>query len=246
MLARFRAEEAARLHLVLMLSLTFSTGVVDAVGFLALDRVFVGNMTGNVVILGMGAVGAEDLPVLGPTLALVGFLLGAAIGGRALRSASRVWSARISSLLLAAGAVSIVVGLVLVVASDLSHEATIALSSSLAVALGMQAAAARHLAVKDVTTVVVTSTLTGLAADSRFGNGSGSGTGRRTCAVVLLLTGAVCGGVAALTVPGVGLLASGAICLVVAALGEAHARAARPRGADRRAPKLTSVGRHGS
>ena len=32
--------------------------------------------------------------------------------------------------------------------------------------MGLQAATARHLSVKDVTTVVVTSTLTGLAADS--------------------------------------------------------------------------------
>jgi len=45
--------------------LTFVTGIVDAVGFLALDRVFTGNMTGNIVILGMGVAGADDLPVLG-------------------------------------------------------------------------------------------------------------------------------------------------------------------------------------
>jgi hypothetical protein len=36
-----------------MLALTFTTGIVDAVGYLGLDRVFTANMTGNVVILGM-------------------------------------------------------------------------------------------------------------------------------------------------------------------------------------------------
>ena len=56
-----------RRHLVLMLALTFTTGIVDAVGYLGLDRVFTANMTGNVVILGMAVVGAEDLPVLGPS-----------------------------------------------------------------------------------------------------------------------------------------------------------------------------------
>ncbi|XTR51741.1 DUF1275 family protein [Pseudarthrobacter sp. So.54] len=56
----------ARLHLVLMLMLTFSTGVVDAVGYLGLDRVFTGNMTGNVVLLGMAVVGGTGLPVLRP------------------------------------------------------------------------------------------------------------------------------------------------------------------------------------
>ncbi|MGQ4427380.1 DUF1275 family protein, partial [Streptomyces violaceoruber] len=40
-----------------MLALTFATGVVDAVGYLRLDQVFAGNMTGNVVILGMAATG---------------------------------------------------------------------------------------------------------------------------------------------------------------------------------------------
>src|SRR5690606_36157903 len=58
-----------RLHLVLMLALTFSTGIADAVGYLGLDRVFTGNMTGNVVILGMALAGADGLPVAGPLLA---------------------------------------------------------------------------------------------------------------------------------------------------------------------------------
>ncbi len=67
----------------LMLALTFSTGIVDAVGYLGLDRVFTGNMTGNVVILGMALVGGDDLPVVGPVIALVAFFVGAMIGGRA-------------------------------------------------------------------------------------------------------------------------------------------------------------------
>jgi hypothetical protein len=48
-----------------MIALTVVTGVVDAVGFRGLDRVFTGNMTGNIVILGMGVAGADELPVLG-------------------------------------------------------------------------------------------------------------------------------------------------------------------------------------
>ena len=64
----------ARRHLVLMLALTFTTGIVDAVGYLGLDRVFTANMTGNVVILGMALAGADDLPVLGPAHRAGGFL----------------------------------------------------------------------------------------------------------------------------------------------------------------------------
>ena len=50
-------------------ALTFATGMLDAVGYLGLDRVFTGNMTGNVVILAMALTGADGLPVVGPLLA---------------------------------------------------------------------------------------------------------------------------------------------------------------------------------
>ena len=83
---------AKKWHLALMLVLTFSTGIVDAVGYLGLDRVFTANMTGNVVILGMALTGAEDLPIVGPVLALLGFLAGAAVVGRVLRRSATGWT----------------------------------------------------------------------------------------------------------------------------------------------------------
>ena len=49
--------DTARTQLWLMMALTFVTGVVDAVGYLGLDKVFTGNMTGNIVILAMGLAG---------------------------------------------------------------------------------------------------------------------------------------------------------------------------------------------
>ena len=66
-----------------MVALTFATGMLDAVGYLGLDRVFTGNMTGNVVILGMGLAAAGGLPVAGPLAALGGYVCGAAVVGRA-------------------------------------------------------------------------------------------------------------------------------------------------------------------
>ena len=79
MLKRLKSAEQARLHLILMLVLTFSTGVIDAVGYLGLDRVFTGNMTGNVVILGVALItskGAHGVPgsaivILAATLAAI-------------------------------------------------------------------------------------------------------------------------------------------------------------------------------
>src|ERR671936_2116975 len=64
-----------------LLVLTFTTGLVDAVSYLGLGRVFTANMTGNVVLLGFGIAGSGGLPVVAPLVSLGAFLLGASAGG---------------------------------------------------------------------------------------------------------------------------------------------------------------------
>src|SRR3954464_3570827 len=64
-----------------LLALTFSTGLVDAVSYLGLGRVFTANMTGNVVLLGFGIAGSGGLPVVAPLVSLASFLAGSAAGG---------------------------------------------------------------------------------------------------------------------------------------------------------------------
>ena len=212
-------------HLGLMLALTFSTGVIDAVGYLGLDRVFTGNMTGNIVILGMALVGAEDLPVLGPLLALAGFMAGAALGGRVLKRAAPGWTRRTTVLLSIVAGVMLVVGIFLFfVEQDLSHSLTVSITTVLGAAMGIQASTARFIAVKDVTTVVVTSTITGLAADSVLGSGNGGGSARRISAVLLILAGAAAGAGLLSWRLGAGLILSAVITLVVTVLGAVHAR----------------------
>jgi uncharacterized membrane protein YoaK (UPF0700 family) len=185
---------ADRRHLALMLVLTFTTGINDAVGYLGLDKVFTGNMTGNVVVLGMGLAGASGLPVLGPALALLGFMVGAAAGGRALKGVSEAWGSRTGGLFGIVSALMLSLGVVLAVAGKHpSHPVAVTVTTVAAVAMGLQAATARQVAVKDVTTVVVTSTITGLAADSPFGNGSSTAWRRRAGAIVLILAGALLG-----------------------------------------------------
>jgi uncharacterized membrane protein YoaK (UPF0700 family) len=176
-----------------MLALTFSTGVVDAVGYLGLDRVFTGNMTGNVVILGMALVGGDDLPVVGPVIALAGFFLGAVLAGRVLRAGPASWNRRTTAVFAGVGGMMSVVCAVLIVDEQPPHRVALAITGLLGAAMGMQAGAARRLAVKDVTTVVVTSTITGLAADSRLAGGPGADWQRRSGAVVLILLGAAAG-----------------------------------------------------
>src|SRR5690349_1607735 len=65
----------------LLLVLTVSTGVVDAVSILALGRVFIANMTGNVVFIGFALAGAPGFSLVAALLALAGFLAGAGLGG---------------------------------------------------------------------------------------------------------------------------------------------------------------------
>jgi uncharacterized membrane protein YoaK (UPF0700 family) len=70
----------------------------------------------------------------------------------------------------------------------------------LALAMGAQNATARRLAVPDLTTTVLTLTLTGVAADSRLARGSGGRPGRRLIAVSAMLAGAVVGALLVLRV----------------------------------------------
>jgi hypothetical protein len=95
--------------------------------------------------------------------------------------------------------------------------------------MGVQAATARYIAVKDVTTVVVTSVLTGLAADSRLGTGAGSGSGttRRIVVVAILLAGAAVGAALLQWHLAAGVLLAGVIIAAVTVAGWVHP-ASRP------------------
>jgi uncharacterized membrane protein YoaK (UPF0700 family) len=65
----------------------------------------------------------------------------------------------------------------------------------LAFAMGLQNATARRLGVADLTTTVLTLTVTGLAADSRLAGGTHPNTGRRLAAIAAMFVGAFVGAV---------------------------------------------------
>jgi uncharacterized membrane protein YoaK (UPF0700 family) len=177
----------------LLLLLTVLAGVVDAVSILKLGRVFVANMTGNIVFVGFGLAGAPGFVLSASLFALAGFLAGATLGGA---MGSRLRHDR--ALLLRAGAslelVAMAGSLVLaaVVGPHLDRAAMDVLAAASALAMGVQTAVVRRLAVGDITTTVLTMTLTGLAADMRAGN-RGSAFHRRVLAIVCMVVGAVCG-----------------------------------------------------
>jgi uncharacterized membrane protein YoaK (UPF0700 family) len=215
------------LHLGLMLALTFSTGIVDAVGYLGLDKVFAGNMTGNVVILGMALAGADDLPWVGPLLALFAFMLGAAVGGRVLRPVKAGWTTRTTWTFLVVGIIMAGLAVALFILNGKPPQPwELVVTVFLAAAMGLQAATARHIAVKDVTTVVVTSTITGFAADSRLAGGKGQPWFRRGAAIVLIAVGAGVGALLLMIHIGWGVAAAAIVTLAAALLGHiaAHAK----------------------
>ena len=67
---------------LLLVLLTMVSGLLDAVSYLRLDHVFVANMTGNIVFLGLAAADARELSIAGTLAAIAGFVAGALAGGR--------------------------------------------------------------------------------------------------------------------------------------------------------------------
>jgi uncharacterized membrane protein YoaK (UPF0700 family) len=197
--------------------LTFTTGLIDAVSYLGLGHVFTANMTGNVVLLGFGIAGSGGLPVVAPLISLGAFLLGAGWGGvLAARLADRHprhlgWALAIEVSLIAAA-------VVVAAAIDIRPNAVSgdALITMLALAMGVRNATVRRVAVPDLTTTVLTMTLTGLAADSPLFGGAGKGTTRRTAAVLAMLAGALAGALMLKTSLILPLAAAAALALVTA------------------------------
>jgi uncharacterized membrane protein YoaK (UPF0700 family) len=149
----------------LLLALTVVTGVVDAVSILRLGRVFVANMTGNVVFSGFALVGAPGFSLSASLAALAGFLVGALGGGWLTGRLGHdrgllLRAAAAAELVLVAGALALTAALPGAAARD-------GIAALLALAMGIQNAMARRLAVPDLTTTVLTMTLTGIAADVR-------------------------------------------------------------------------------
>lgn len=183
----------------LMLVLTLVTGLVDAFSYLVLGHVFVANMTGNVVFAGFSLAGAPEFSLGASLAALAAFAAGALIGGRAVHRA-RTHRGRMLRLALITQSALVLAAYVLaqVIAGAYSGGARYALIALLGLGMGVQNATARALAVPDLTTTVLTLTITGMASDSRAAGGSGSKAGRRALSALAMFAGALVGAVAVL------------------------------------------------
>jgi uncharacterized membrane protein YoaK (UPF0700 family) len=177
-----------------LLALTVFSGLIDAVCYLGLGRVFTANMTGNVVVIGFALAGAPGFSIIASLTSLVMFLVGAVCGGRITRRVTRRSHLLVTAITLEAvfvAAAAVVAATAATVATGWARYTAIAI---LAYAMGIRNATIRRLAVHDLTTTtVLTMTLTGLAADSALAGGSNPILGRRTAAVLAMLIGALIG-----------------------------------------------------
>jgi len=207
------------LPLALMV-LTLVTGLVDAISFLGLGRIFTANMTGNVVFLGFAVAGAPGLSISRSLTSLTSFLLGAILGGSlAVAMAAtrrRRWLVTVAvaegGLLFAAALVLVGVDIGSVNASSGGYAAIILT----ALGMGLRNATVRRLAVPDMNTTVLTMTLTGLAADSSLAEGSNPKIGRRVASVLLMFIGAAVGATLVRFSLSLPFVLSGALVLVAA------------------------------
>jgi len=179
--------------------MTAVTGLVDAVSYLSLGRVFTANMTGNIVLLAFAAAHVSGLSIARSSTALLAFLVGAILGGRVMARASA------DSQIRFVARAFVLEGAFLFAASfcGIGYRADLldhsfqpfALIALTALAMGTRNAAVRKLAIPDLTTTVLTLTITGIGADSSLANGNNPRLARRVAAVAAMFLGAALGAV---------------------------------------------------
>ena len=168
----------------ILVVMTAVTGIVDAVSYLALGHVFTANMTGNVVLLGFAVARVGGLSAARSLAALFCFFAGAVVGGRvSVPQAPGPLLVETALLLLASLSA-------LLPDQNLSVYSVIAITAA---AMGYRNAVVRKIGLPDLTTTVLTLTITGLGADSRLAGGENPRWRRRVAAILALVIGAFVG-----------------------------------------------------
>jgi uncharacterized membrane protein YoaK (UPF0700 family) len=180
---------------VTLAALTVVSGFVDAVSFLGLGHVFTANMTGNVVLIGFAVAGAPGFSMAASICALGSFLVGAVVGGRMIQKVSSLRSLLQLAIVIEAGGVAaaaVISGLVTTIGTGWPRFTVIAL---LAVAMGLRNAAVHRVGVPDMSTAVLTTTLTRLASGSPLAGGTNPNARLGATSVVSMFVGALVGAV---------------------------------------------------
>jgi uncharacterized membrane protein YoaK (UPF0700 family) len=210
----------------LLITLTIVTGLVDSFSYLVLGHVFVANMTGNVVFLAFALAGAKGFSIASSLIAIAAFIIGSIGGGRIFSrmGQNRGYSLSTSTLVQVV-IVAIAVTISLISPNPVPSTFGYGIIICLAISMGLQNSAARKLAVPELTTTVLTLTITGIGADSHIAGGSGSKAGRRLLSVFAMFLGALIGALMILYVSvSIPLLIALTLTVIVAGVTQAFSR----------------------
>jgi uncharacterized membrane protein YoaK (UPF0700 family) len=187
------ADRPPQSLIVALAALTVVSGIVDAFSFLGLGHVFTANMTGNVVLVGFAAAGAPGFSVAASLTALGCFLGGAVVGGRIALQVLPHRTLLLVAMTIEATVTAVATVIAATVAAIGSGWPRFVLIALLAFTMGVRNAAVRRIGVPDMTTTVLTMTLTGLGADSTFGGGHNPQAAHRISSVLCMFVGALTG-----------------------------------------------------
>jgi len=152
----------------LLLALAFAAGYIDALSYLGLSRVFTANMTGNTVLLGIALAQLDGDAIARSSLALAGFLAGAAAGAwiveRDHSDGLWPWAVTLALTLEMLLLLAFAAGWYLAQDTLASATTTAALIVLSALAMGVQSAAVTRLDISGIATTYLTGTLTNLVA----------------------------------------------------------------------------------
>jgi uncharacterized membrane protein YoaK (UPF0700 family) len=159
---------AARRRDSLVGLLALATGSLDVIGFTRLGGVFTSVITGNIALLGLAAGRRDASLALHTGVALLGYIVGAALGAGLAASpepGQAVWPRRVSLVLL----VELLALLVLVGMWEFSGQSPkgdiqLGLLALASAAMGLQSAGVARLAIPGLSSTYLTGTLTGVVA----------------------------------------------------------------------------------
>ncbi|HEY6758127.1 MAG TPA: YoaK family protein [Baekduia sp.] len=194
----------ARRH-ALVVVLAVVSGATDAVGFLGLGGAFTSVMTGNMVLLGLGAGTGDGRLVAHAGLAIAAFVAGCVVGARVAgtpQPGDGVWPPTVTRALLAQLGVFALFAIGWEAAgAHPGSSVQLPLLAVNAIALGMQSSTTQRFGVAGLSTTYLTGTLTGVAIRLASGGGLRQAAGSLQI-LVGLVAGAALGGALTRWAPG--------------------------------------------
>ncbi len=155
------------------------------------------------------------------------FLLGAAVAGRAARQLTSRRQLLVLAMTIEAVATGTAAAIAFAVATVSAGWPRFTIIAVLAFGMGVRNATIRRLSVSDLTTTVLTMTLTGLAADSSLAGGTNPQSARKVAAITAMLAGAYAGAAAFLHAGAGVTLLLGAVIVLAGGLAYWAARESR-------------------